>query len=566
MADFTGSIDERMSPNYLAYYDSSRQHINLVVHGAQAGQVLLYPLEGNWVHEYPPVPARQNSYDAGHVLELGEFWFEIIHVFPRAIDVGILVTTVIYYIDIFNAYQYQNQDFQSFGNNVDTGFQILNLPTLPHTLEPLSGIQLILEASPDGPPTISGEFTFGFVPYDIDVPVTGIRVVLFTFRPEEPMKEGMEFMTDIMETLDGTEQRIALRKNPRQTYDTQYMKWNPERQAIENMIFDWQGRIFGMPVWYELMTLTSSASEDDLVINVNTTAYRDLRVGSLVVIRKNFQEFDALEIESFTATSITFISGLTHDYAAGAEVYPVRKAYIDNQVRGSKSILDAELYNIRWRVIDNDSDLADSSAFPTKDGKVLLDGYNYVEQKMGESFYHDMRELDGEVGLFSLSSLWEKHQRNMTFTFVTNGWQELWEVRQLLHYLKGQQRSFYITTSYFEITPIATMTSGNTAITIKNIGYTRFARLRWPKYDIRVILTDGTILVREIASSSEISETVEQLAVDISWPYDIEPEEVQRIEFIELVRLREDEVEIIHENGYGEARIELPVKGVFDEL
>jgi hypothetical protein len=33
-----------------------------------------------------------------------------------------------------------------------------------------------------------------------------------------------------------------------------------------------------------------------------------------------------------------------------------------------------------------------------------------------------------------------------------------------------------------------------------------------------------------------------------------------------LVRLREDEVEIIHENGYGEARIELPVKGVFDEL
>ncbi|MCK5017618.1 MAG: hypothetical protein KAS32_11180, partial [Candidatus Peribacteraceae bacterium] len=172
--------------------------------------------------------------------------------------------------------------------------------------------------------------------------------------------------------------------------------------------------------------------------------------------------------------------------------------------------------------------------------------------------------LDNQTGLFDYYTQWDRNKRRSIKGFKTNNRQELWELRQFLHYLKGQQVAFYIPTFSKDLVPIQTLANASAVMNISNIGYNKHAREREPKVDIRIWLTNGTLLERTIVDSSIISSTEEQLTVDTTWPYDIEPEEIERIEFIEKVRINVDDIIITHYNALGISKTFIPTKEVFD--
>ena len=79
-----------------------------------------------------------------------------------------------------------------------------------------------------------------------------------------------------------------------------------------------------------------------------------------------------------------------------------------------------------------------------------------------------------------------------------------------------------------------------------------------------MILKDGTVLLRTIVGSAEISAAAEQLTVDTAWPYDIDPDDIERIEFLEKIRFNVDDVVITHYNALGQAKCTVATKEVFD--
>jgi hypothetical protein len=329
-------------------------------------------------------------------------------------------------------------------------------------------------------------------------------------------------------------------------------------------MYEWQSREFGVPVWFEQMTLTASVAVDQTTISVDTTAYSDLRIGGLAVVRESHTKYDALEIVSFTSNTITFASGMLHAYEIGTEVMPVRRCYAQGEFGGSRYAADLETFALRFRVIDNDADLADKSAFPTWNTKVFLTDANLVIGSASESYEKLSLTMDNKFGVFSQTSIWDRNKRTASLTLLTQSAQELWEVRQLLHYLRGQQVAFYIPTSYFDLTPISTLINGGNTLDIPYIGFTKFVVTRPNKTDIRLHLTDGTILERDVSGSVELTEDTEQLSVGTAWPREILTSEILKIEFLEKVRLADDRIEIIHENAFKVARVLLKVKGVFD--
>jgi hypothetical protein len=99
-------------------------------------------------------------------------------------------------------------------------------------------------------------------------------------------------------------------------------------------------------------------------------------------------------------------------------------------------------------------------------------------------------------------------------------------------------------------------------MTIANIGYNVNAQQRWPKQVIRVHLKSGTILTRTIQNSSIVSNTEEQLTVDTAWPSTYTVDDIERVEFLEKVRLDVDDIVIVHYNGLGQAECIVPIKEV----
>lgn len=515
------------------------------------------PTPGPPVSEYPT---------ASDISEIGDQWFEIIHVLPRRIDLGNIISVVTVDMEIYNAFKYEGHYLQAFTNNAGPGTSIIDLPGLPYLIPAQRSLPLTLQVTQDGPSVINTTLDFDVdEPYTLSVPITGTRIVVFPFEPEAPLVEKLLFLTDVIEHLDGTEQRIALRLAPRQVFEMLLRREDgPEKQRVDFLLFDWQSRVFGLPIWTEPSFLTAPATSGQTSVSVDDTTLGDFRVGGLAFVFTDESTFDAVEIASISATVINFVTPLLNDHASGTRVLPMRTAVTSEPAKESKYAKNLVDYQLNMRVVDNDVSLASTSGWPTYSGKVLLSDPNAIEDTLDGSIERRILVFDGDTGVFSQSSTWDRARHGSYKTFIVTSRSALWSVRRLLHALAGQQVSFHLPTFTKDVSLATTYSSGGSALTIYNVGYARYARERTPKSDIRVVLNDGTVYSRTITASAEIDEDTEQITLSSSIPQTIAPGDVDRIEFVEKVRITSDEISIEHADANGTARIGFPVKVVLE--
>jgi hypothetical protein len=501
------------------------------------------------------------------VAGIGDNWFNRLHIIPRTLVLGNILTTITRQIDIYNAYLFEPHDINAFINNAGAGTSITNLPTLPYSIPPQESLLLTLEVTPDGAPTINSTLDFSTdEPYLLSIPIQGTRIVMFPFEPEAPLTERILFLTDILEAKDGTEQRVSLRLAPRQEFDLKLLREDgPERQKIDFLMFDWQSRVFGLPIWTEPSYVTSPITAGQTSVNVDDTTLGDFRADGLAIIYESEDKFDALEVQSVGPTTVNFKTPIQGNYDTGVRVMPLRTAITSQPAQEKKYAVNLAEFNITMRVLDNNVDLSSTGGWPTYNGKVLLSDPNAIEGTLDGNIERQITVFDSAgVGKFSQNSTWNRAKHASAKTFITRTRSGLWSVRRLLHALRGSQVSFYLPTFTKDVTLATTYLSGSSALTIVNVGYAKYAKQRTPKLDIRVVLKSGTIFTRTVTNSAEIDTLTEQLTLSATIGQNITPNDVERIEFLEKVRVDNEEIVIEHRSSNGEAKVGFPVKVVLE--
>jgi len=545
---------------------------------APAGQdaliLVFQPLwPGGPATEGAPAPTPDDQSAQLH-RDLREQWFEIVHVFPKSVAFGFILNDKSAQIEVFNAWRAESRTWLSITNMAGAGVTFSSLPTIPFVFNPLTSDLFNIDVSAEGPPDVFGnvELLFDIVGPDplsvsVLIALTGQRTVMFVFRPEEPFDEELQFLSDVIRKSGGKEQRAALRKNPRQIFNMLLRKEEASkaRQLFDSIVFDLHDQAFGIPVWFEETELTSAVSATDTIINVTQTAFRDFRVGDLAVVLDDVDTFETLQIKTINPTSLEFETAFVNAFAIGLPVYPVRIALLSQTVRGAKYHVNLQDNRFTMRVIDNDANIGSSAAFSSFNSKVLLDDDNLMTSRtLPETLSRKMFELDNRTGIFRQSSGEEVSTRTHDKNFLSQNQQRLWEVRQLLHALKGRVISFYIPTFFEDLSVTQNVTSGSTAIVVTNVGYADFIKSRQPRNVIRLVKTDGTSAIRTVLSASEIDDDEEQLNVDTNWGISATVAEVDRVEFIEKVRFDDDTFQIRHRSAAGRATITSSVRSVLE--
>jgi len=490
----------------------------------------------------------------GAILEdTGQYWFELVHVFPTFFELGNLLTTVTRDLEIYNSYREESRQVTSFTNNADSGTSLIGFPSLPATLSESHGIQFQVQVSTNGPPSIDGTLDFTTDVGDISVRITGSRVVMFPFEPETLIEEKLEFLTDVIEAADGTEQRITIRKHPRQSFTMRYrVEEGKERRRLHNLLFDWQSRVFGVPVWFEARKLDADVSAGETTITVDT-AYGDFRTGSLAIVWQDSETFDALEIEDQTANSLTFASTLANSYTARkALVIPLRVALTDDTISRERWLNNLEEFEALWRIIDNEADIADASSFDTYNSKVALLGFNFVAgQSTQDNMLRRIDRIDNETAPILQFSDWENAQYQFRRTFLGYSLESMWTVRQLVHELKGSQKSFYMPTFSTDLVAVDDLSSGTALLDVQPEGYVDYIRNREPLTSIIIYLSNGTYLIRDVVDYTQVDANTDRLTVDTNWPSTISVNDITKISFLRLCRIADDLVEFNHRRiGY----------------
>jgi hypothetical protein len=284
----------------------------------------------------------------------------------------------------------------------------------------------------------------------------------------------------------------------------------------------------------------------------------------LAIIWTDETDYEILNVDVVGASSFTLTSTATKAFPVGTLVFPMRVAFVESQPRIRRYPVGATNYRIRFIVTDNDANLADVSAFNAFNGKVLLDDPNFVRETVPEFFDRQVHVFDGETGILSQISQWDVSRRGSAKRFRPQSRQAMWQIRQLLHALRGRQVSFYLPTFAEEFTLDSALVVAGTTADVQNAGYSDFSQSRQPRNILRVVEKDGTKTIRTILSSAELSDTIEHLTVDSGWPANIAVADVDFIDLIEKVRLDTDTVVIIHDDFAGRGTLTFPVKAVLE--
>ncbi len=494
----------------------------------------------------------------------GSLWFEVAHLLPRVLqDMGHLITTQTISCDLYNADRNNLITVASISDDLGTGVTISGVPVRPFNIASQESLLFTIQVGQVGPPTINGSYTFTLSTGETyTITIVGSRVVLIPFRPEAPMQEHLTWETKIITKIDASEQRIANRGVPRGVFN---FVMKDDQKFLELMFFGRQSSVVGIPAWHEPSFMSAASLEEAVTVNVTTTDYANLYVGGSAVIFTDQYIFDVVEIESMTNTSLTFTSPLVNAYPINTQVMPLMVAFMEMTVPAVKAIVNDQTFNLKLFVHATDNDIADASAFSEYNSKPFLYDPNFVSGQLQEAFETKIYVLDNLTSDRIQFAQQTRALRRSQKGFKTNTRQELWELRQLLHFLKGKQVSFYIPTFSKDLAPNQTLVNAGSTLTMDSIGYVENADDKWSKQVFRIHLNDGTILTRTILSSVKVSASVEQLTVDDVWPYDIEPEDINRIEFLEKVRFDTDDIIITHLNALGEAECFVPTKEVTDD-
>lgn len=149
----------------------------------------------------------------------------------------------------------------------------------------------------------------------------------FTFAPDwaEPPTLGLRFLTEILASDTGAEQRAARRRQPALATGFRATAFFDQAEArrLEQFLRAHVGQRLAVPLWTEAQPILSAAGTLITLAADATTVHRLFQPGRAVVLWRAWDHAEILNTDAVTATTITTTDPVVAAFAAGDLVAPV---------------------------------------------------------------------------------------------------------------------------------------------------------------------------------------------------------------------------------------------------
>ena len=499
-----------------------------------------------------------------------DYW-EKLFLNPTFKALGNIVSDTIFNATVRNTFRRENKTLNSIDNNAGAGITITGAAT-PANLAPLADKVYIVTVTTQGPPDINGTVDFVTTAGTLQLLITGTRIIIFPHVPQSNIKESLKWLTDVVRSADGSEQRHALREYPRQSVEYEIITNTlPELNKVRNLMVGWTSRVFGVPIWWYERSLRADVTATDLTVYVRTGGldYADFRVGGLAMVYQEDADgivtTDTLQIASIIMSvnspesevdSITFATAIQNNYDASiASVVPVVPGIMASPAKQSTPADgESSKFNMKFDMVDNEAtvpalevglwpELEDFDTNPTLiiDDKNTMQGARLIEQ-----YEQKLQRIDFNQGKFQQLSQELTARRSTPFNWIVEDVTFEWQMRSLLYYLRGKLRNAWVPTNRHDFEVNANIGIGAVSIDVANWGFNDFVDGQTPWAGIRLTKTNGNISYHRIDSADNIDATTERLNISPGTPEATTVEEVDKLDLMILTRMATDDVSLIH--------------------
>ena len=497
---------------------------------------------------------------------LDDYYYRI-HVTPPVLEAGNVVSAQQHEVRIWNSYLEPKllNDLSSEGAE---GIQIIGPGDPPMEFEPLRERLWEISIGVDGPPVVNAAFTWQFTGEPPAVlPITGNRVTAWPWAPnwKESVQERLEWLTDMLPSQTGVEQRRAGRDLPRRHYESSISAEGPDRALLDLAVFGWGARLWALPIWHDVQWLPGVAAGSPEI--VCDTRYRDFVEGGLVLLLgEQAVDYEVLEVLTVDADRIGLRNPVKRDWPHTVRLYPVRTARLTDQPALTRMTNRAVRGDVEFR-LETPSAWPVSHVLPEYRGWPVLEIRPEESRDLSLSYERLLKVLDNGTAAPNV-----RDQAGIGFPVQAHGWlldgaEERADFRSLVYALRGRQGAIWLPTWMDDLDVVAPVATSTSFIDVAHIQYGRFAAGITGRRDIRVELNDGTVRYRRVLGSSELDAATERLNLGEPWDVEFEANQVRRVSWMTLMRMDSDTVELEHITDVeGTARSQLVFRGVRDEL
>lgn len=503
-----------------------------------------------WALPVSTTPVEKDAYITKSFL--WDYYFRV-YVLPSSINAGNVVSNQERDITFWNAWPYDDVGIEAAGVVGDAG-TVMTLPpgvSLPHTAPALQELTFKLTITLAGPPTISAGFTLTVDGQDYVVPISGRRVILFHFRPQwrSYIDETLTFRSWVIEAEDGTEQTgETCGTDARRTFEYRTVAKNAlEAQRMENMLFAWQNRFFGFPIWTERKRLLADVLPGDTEMDFDKFGFT-VAAGSLVaVFKENSDIYEVREVEALTAGGVSLTTPFVNAWAEGDEVFPVAIGYMDEDVSVSRETTTVGVVPVTFNCepLSTPSNIPDRDAVSTYSGfELLIDKINW-RGALPTGFRGDRKVLDYGTGRVTMHSRtgWAKAHRVHNWQLLSAA--EVDEFRAFLGRRRGLAVPVWMTSGMHDFTVAATSLSSQNHIVVAANEYLDLVNAHPARRHICIQFNDGTHLARRIESVAQDGSNV-RLFIGAALGRDISPANVKRVSYLHQYRFASPAIVLRH--------------------
>jgi hypothetical protein len=537
-----GSVDYGHDNPYLTddLYDYTDAWIDDLVYWAATPSPGAQPMTTNW-----PVSTTPYVKSGSVARSYFDDFYNRIHVAPRSINVGTLLSAQTLQVEVFNAYLVANQ-LQSVTPSNAEGLELTNGPAVLFSWPPLGSYIYDVVLEVDGPPTIDASFEIVFNSGSGTLEIQGRRAINWFFGPnwDTPVVERLEWKTDVLEAYSGKEQRVKVRENPRRFFEYETLASNNiDRVRMENLLIFWQARPYGVPVWAEGYLSPIALSAGALTLSV-PTANLDYVVGGLVGVAYG-QAGETAEITAVAADSVTIKSPLIDTWPVGSQIYPVCLARVQESFNLPYMTDSVARATMQFSQEDEQAITPATEAATYRGYPVLTERTNWVED-VDTDYARKVNLIDFLTGKFAVDDLSRVPVVRRTHRWTLNGRQSKDTFRKWLAARKGRLVPLWLPTFQEDLTLLLDLAPSSTTLSVRSTGLALYAPAAEGRRDIVIALHGGTMIYRRITGVATEGATTEVLALDSAIGVSVSVSQVRHISFMRLVRLDSDVAEIVH--------------------
>lgn len=357
---------------------------------------------------------------------------------------------------------------------------------------------------------------------------------------------SIQYLTEVIESFDGTEQRIALRDTPRMSMSCMYSLTDEQQYQFDNKLATSAGTML-IPLWPLQCQLSRGISIGDARISLADLSAH-LSSSENILISEN-DRHEVLSVESVEGLEVALTTLAKNDFSESAIVVPLRIAYPADESNSTSLLRGFDQHTITFDLdetqiqkpapVDDFERLNSRPIFPFRPdrSKDVTTEYNRLRETLdpligARSIYDRAR---GTVKVFG-----------QTFTFFSETERQRFE--DFAELMNGAQREFYIEGpgQAFELSEDIVVPTYK--FKIKSSGYSNFANSRSLATNIAIKLYNGTTIYRTILSATINPDGTETITIKES-TNNLKISDIETIVPLYLARFDSDEFRYIFDTN-----------------